>query len=95
MIQRETGSNLAEVLDKLAAVIRDRFRFYGKVSALTAMGRFSANILAIWPIVMVGVLFAVNKSYIEPLWTTDAGVRLIMICVPPKNQPRHATINMA
>jgi tight adherence protein B len=82
VIQRETGSNLAEVLQKLADVIRERFRFYGKVSALTAMGRFSANILAVWPVVMVGVVYVVNPAYITPLWETDEGIRMIMLCVP-------------
>jgi len=82
VIQRETGSNLAEVLEKLAAVIRERFRFYGKVSALTAMGRFSANILAVWPAVMVGVVYLVNPSYVSPLWETDEGIRMVMLCVP-------------
>jgi len=82
VIQRETGSNLAEVLNNLATVIRERFRFYGKVSALTAMGRFSANILAVWPVVMVGAIYLANPSYIEPLWTTDEGIRMIMLCVP-------------
>jgi len=82
VIQRETGSNLAEVLEKLADVIRERFRFYGKVSALTAMGRLSANILAVWPIVMVGVIYMVNPSYVAPLWETDEGFRLVLICIP-------------
>jgi len=82
VIQRETGSNLAEVLDKLAEVIRERFRFYGKVSALTAMGRLSANILAVWPVVMVGVIYVVNPGYVAPLWETDEGFRLVLICIP-------------
>ena len=43
MIQRETGGNLAEVLDNLGKLIRDRFALYGKVRALTAIGRASAN----------------------------------------------------
>ena len=47
-IQRETGGNLTEILDKLGHVIRERFKVYGKVRALTSMGRASANILAIY-----------------------------------------------
>jgi tight adherence protein B len=72
-LQQETGSNLAEVLGNLAAVIRDRFKLYGKVSALTSMGRASANILAIWPAIMLGSLYTVNPDYIRPLWETDSG----------------------
>ena len=85
-IQQETGSNLAEVLENLAQVIRERFKIHGKVRSLTAMGRGSANLLAIWPLVMVGSLYTVNRSYIAPLWETEAGhsmalVAAIMIAV--------------
>ena len=45
-IQRETGGNLAEVLEKLGTLIRERFELYGKVRALTAIGKASANLLA-------------------------------------------------
>ena len=48
-IQRETGGNLAEVLEKLGTLIRDRFALYGKVRALTAIGKASANLLASMP----------------------------------------------
>lgn len=80
-IQQETGSNLAEILENLAHVIRERFKVYGKVRALTSMGRASANILAIWPCVMVGAIYLANPSYVEPLWTEEAGTTIIMISV--------------
>jgi len=78
-IQQETGSNLAEVLENLSKVIRERFKLYGKVKALTAMGRASANLLAGWPLVMIGALYAVNEDYIKPLWETDQGQFLGLI----------------
>jgi tight adherence protein B len=78
-IQRETGGNLTEILDKLGHVIRERFKLYGKVSAITAMGRASANLLAMWPFVMVGSLYVANRDYIAPLWETPGGLRLVMI----------------
>jgi tight adherence protein B len=78
-IQQETGSNLAEVLQNLSAVIRERFQLYGKVRALTAMGRASANLLACWPAVMVGALYVTNADYIRPLWETEQGHTMIMI----------------
>lgn len=80
-IQMETGSNLAEILENLAHVIRERFKVYGKVRALTSMGRASANILAIWPAVMLGSIYLANPSYIEPLWTEEAGTTIIVIAV--------------
>ena len=78
-IQQETGSNLAEILQNLAHVIRERFKVYGKVRALTSMGRASANILAIWPCVMVGAIYLANPSYVEPLWAEEVGHTMVMI----------------
>jgi tight adherence protein B len=78
-IQQETGSNLAEVLENLAQVIRERFKIHGKVRSLTAMGRGSANLLAVWPLVMVGSLYTVNRSYIAPLWETEGGHTMALI----------------
>lgn len=72
-IQQETGSNLAEVLENLSNVIRERYKLYGKVHAMTALGRASANLLAVWPAVMLGALYSVNPDYIAPLWETDTG----------------------
>jgi tight adherence protein B len=60
-------------------VIRERFKVYGKVRALTAMGRASANLLAAWPIVMVGALYMVNESYVSPLWETDEGHVMVFV----------------
>jgi tight adherence protein B len=78
-IQQETGSNLAEVLDNLSTVIRERFKVYGKVRALTAMGRASANLLAGWPLIMVGALYMVNEDYVAPLWETDEGHIMVLV----------------
>jgi tight adherence protein B len=78
-IQQETGSNLAEVLQNLSEVVRDRFQLYGKVRALTSMGRASANLLVCWPAVMIGALYSVNPDYIRPLWETPEGHTMMMI----------------
>ena len=78
-VQQETGSNLVEVLENLARVIRDRFQLLGKVRALTALGRASANLLVIWPAVMVLVLWTVNADYVAPLWETPAGHSMLLI----------------
>ena len=79
-IQRETGGNLAEVLEKLSALIRERFALYGKVRALTAIGKASANLLASMPFLLVGLLYTCGgeggRSYVEPLYTTSAGMML-------------------
>jgi tight adherence protein B len=79
-IQRETGGNLAEVLEKLSKLIRERFALYGKVRALTAIGKASANLLASMPILLVTLLYTCGgeggRSYVEPLYTTSAGMML-------------------
>jgi tight adherence protein B len=80
-IQQETGSNLAEILSNLSHVIRERFKVYGKVRALTSMGRASANILAIWPGVMIGAIYLANPDYIAPLWESDAGGTIVLISI--------------
>jgi tight adherence protein B len=80
-IQQETGSNLAEVLENLASVMRERFKIFGKVRALTAMGRGSANLLAAWPVIAVTSLYLVNPDYVAPLWEEPAGNTLAMISV--------------
>ena len=78
-IQRETGSNLVEVLTNLAYVIRERFKIHGKVRALTSMGRASANLLALWPVFMVGAMYFSNPDYIMPLFETEAGHAMLMV----------------
>jgi tight adherence protein B len=78
LIQRETGGNLAEILENLAHVIRERFKLYGKVRALTAQTKMSANILMAMPFAMVGLLGMVNPDYPKPLFETGGG-RLLLI----------------
>jgi len=61
--------------------MRERFKLFGKVRALTAMGRGSANLLAAWPVVTVAALYAVNPDYIAPLWEDESGHMLLIISV--------------
>lgn len=72
-IQREVGGNLAEVLDVVASTIRDRAALRRHVSALTAEGRISAIILLALPFVEGVVLYAVNPSYMRPMFTEPLG----------------------
>ena len=73
LIQRETGGNLAELLDTLGYVIRDRFKLFGKVRSLTAVGKATANILGIWPVLMVVGLMMVGADFVSMLWETETG----------------------
>lgn len=68
LIQKETGGNLAEILDGLARVIRDRFRILGEVRIRTAQGRLTAAILIALPPLMIVALRALNPNYMYPLF---------------------------
>lgn len=63
LIQKETGGNLAEILDGLSRVIRDRFRIYREVRTRTAQGKLTAAILIALPIVMFVLLMGINADY--------------------------------
>jgi tight adherence protein B len=68
VIQRETGGNLAEILDNLSRIIRDRIKFYGKVKSLVAQVNLSANLLALMPLVFAGGMSLVSPGYLDPLF---------------------------
>lgn len=73
LIQKETGGNLAEILDGLSQVIRDRFRIFRDVRTKTAQGRLTAGILIALPPVMMLVLGTLNPSYMKLLFTDPKG----------------------
>src|SRR5258708_6746319 len=73
LIQKETGGNLAEILDGLSRVIRDRFRIYREVQVRTAQGRMTAGILIALPIFMMLVLSVLNPKYMGVLFTDPKG----------------------
>ncbi len=73
LVQKETGGNLAEILDNLSHVIRERFRIGGEVRVRTAQGRLTAGILIALPIFMLVVLKVVNPEYINVLFTDRWG----------------------
>lgn len=73
LIQRQTGGDLAEVLDKIGKVIRSRLELFGKVQALTAEGRLSGYVLLALPIIVFMVMLQVNRNYAMMLFTTDMG----------------------
>jgi tight adherence protein B len=72
-IQRDIGGDLAELLDNVTSTIRDRRRVTRQIKSLTAEGRLSAIILFALPIVMLGFMAAVNKTYFNTLTDSFAG----------------------
>jgi tight adherence protein B len=79
MIQRETGGNVAEILDKIGHLIRERIQFRRQVKTLTAEGRLSARILIMLPIVMFIYIYVVNYEYISLMWTEKIGIYMLII----------------
>jgi tight adherence protein B len=73
VIQKETGGNLVEVIEKIAETIRARYRFYGKLRGLTAEGRISGVVLAALPVVTGLAAAIVNPGYMRLLVTTRTG----------------------
>ena len=79
MIQRDTGGNLAELLDKLSALVRQRFRFERTVRTLSAESRLTAMILSMLPFIMVGLISLVNPTFMPVLLADPTGQRLVLI----------------
>ncbi len=78
IVQRETGGNLSEILEGLSRLIRERFKFQGRVRVLIAEGRMSARVLVLMPFCVVGVLSLLNPEYMKVLFTDPLGTYLIM-----------------
>jgi len=77
LIQKESGGNLAEVLDKAAYVIRERFRLKRQVRVHTAQGRLTGWILSFLPIVLGIGLYLINPKNMSLLWTRPIGLKLL------------------
>lgn len=73
LIQRQTGGDLAEVLEKIGKVIRDRIQLFGVVRALTAEGRLSGWVLLLLPVLVFFAMMAVNPDYARELTGTEHG----------------------
>jgi tight adherence protein B len=77
MIQKESGGNLAEVLDKTAHVIRERFRLKRQVGVHTAQGRMTGWVLTFLPVVLGVALYFLNPEMMSILWKNPTGVKLL------------------
>ena len=78
MLQRETGGNLAEILDNLSYVIRERFKILRQVRVHTAQGRLTMVLLMALPPTIVVVMLTLNPGFIRPLFTDPLGHVLIV-----------------
>ncbi|WP_321868945.1 type II secretion system F family protein [Burkholderia ubonensis] len=78
LIQRETGGNLAELLDGIAALIRERFKLFDKIRVLSAEGRMSAWVLGLLPFAAAGAMMLLNPEFLAVLWQDPAGIKLVV-----------------
>jgi tight adherence protein B len=79
MIQKESGGNLAEVLDKTSHVVRERFRLKRQVGVHTAQGRMTGIVLTLLPIVLGIAMYFLNPAMMSILWTNPIGVKMLWI----------------
>jgi tight adherence protein B len=79
IIQRASGGDLAEVLDKIGRLIRQRYELLGHVRALTAEGRLSGVVLLALPPGLLAFLSFSNYGYISPLFTTSVGTKMLVV----------------
>jgi len=77
LLQKETGGNLAAILDKTAFLARERARHYGQLRIYTAQGRITGWILCIAPFIMFGLMSMVNWKYERVLFTNPAGLKVV------------------
>ena len=75
-IQRQTGGDLAEILDRIGHIIRERFKILGQVKALTAEGRLSGIVLIALPIGLFMLMLWMKPDYISLLWKDDMGIKM-------------------
>lgn len=77
VLQRQTGGDLAEILDKISSLIRDRFRIWGQVQALTGEGRLSGIVLLALPLVLFLAVYQLNPDYLMVLFTDPMGKKML------------------
>ncbi len=77
MLQRQTGGDLAEILDKIGSLVRERFQIWGQVQALTGEGRLSGIILLALPFGLFLVIYYLNPDYVMVLFQDPVGKKLL------------------
>jgi len=78
-IQRQAGGDMAEILDKISYIIRERFKIMGQVQALTGEGRISGVVLMVLPIALFFAVYYLNPDYVMLLFTEELGRKMIAV----------------
>src|SRR5204863_258003 len=77
LLQKQTGGDLAEILDKIGKLIRERFQIWGQVQALTGEGRLSGVVLLGLPPVLFLAVYKLNPDYLMTLFTDPIGKQML------------------
>jgi tight adherence protein B len=80
-IQRQTGGDLAEILDKIGHLIRERYKIMGQVKALTAEGRLSGVVLIGLPFLLFVIMLHIKYDYIKMLWERELGIKMLILAL--------------
>lgn len=80
-LQRQTGGDLAEILDKIGHLIRERFKIFGQIQALTGEGRLSGIVLLALPPVLFIVMYRLNADYVMVLFRDEMGKKMLAFAV--------------
>lgn len=78
ILQRQTGGDMAEILDKIGRLIRERFQIWGQIQALTGEGRLSGIVLLALPVVLFFAMLRLNHDYVMVLFTDPMGKKLLL-----------------
>jgi tight adherence protein B len=78
VLQRQTGGDLAEILDKIGTLVRERFKIWGQVQALTGEGRLSGIVLLALPPLLFVAVYRMNPDYLMLLFTDDLGKKMLI-----------------
>jgi tight adherence protein B len=81
ILQRQTGGDLAEILDKIGYLVRERFKIWGQVQALTGEGRLSGIVLLALPPAMFAVMLKMNYDYVMLLFEDPMGRKMLMFAI--------------
>ena len=80
-IQKQAGGDLAEILDKIGHIVRERFKIMGQVQARTGEGRISGIVLQAMPIALFLVVYYMNPDYVMLLFQRELGKQMLMMAV--------------
>ena len=80
-IQRQAGGDLAEILNKISYIVRERFKILGQVKALTGEGRISGVVLMGLPVVLFFAVYYLNPDYVMLLFNRELGRQMVTVAV--------------